>query len=253
MQLHMHVDGMKPRSLVILITIVLVLNGFISLCYIDSATAEEVLPRFYVDDDYDSFTPGWGVDHFKYIQDAINASSSGDRILVYAGTYNETLTISHKIDLFGEDRDLVTITGTDSGDRLTISAPYVNISHFKIQNCGTGTNNAVIVINAARTIITDTIIESGGKHGILIKDYTYNTIYDNIIRSNSGDGINVNNSDRNSITYNSITSNSNNGLFLYNSSNNTVQYNSAIKSNSHNGIFLNETCNDNTISNNNFF
>lgn len=241
---------MKPKSLVVLMIIILISNLLTSLVYIGECTAD-VLPKFYVDDDYDSSTPGWQVDHFDSIQDAIDASSAGDRVLVYAGTYSETLTIPHKLDLFGEDRSTTIITGSDTGDRITISAEYINISHFNIKNCGTGAFNATILIDYGHTIITDNIIESGGKHGISINNCNYNIIYDNTIKSNSGNGIRLNQSNYNEITYNSITSNSYNGIFVYTSSNNTIQYNTAIQSNSLNGIFLNETCNDTSITYNN--
>jgi len=250
MQVHMQADGMKPRRLVVLIVIILATTCFSTLNFTECGKAD-VLPKFYVDDNYDATTPGWQVDHFDSIQDAIDASSSGDRIVVYAGSYSETITISHTIDLFGEDRTLTTITGSDSGDRITISAENVNISHFTIQNCGTTTYNGVIVINSGNAIITDNIIQSGGKHGISINNCNENTIYDNTISSNSGTGLRLNHSNNNSITYNTISSNSNNGIFLYNSSNNTIQNNAAIRSNSYNGIFLNETSNYNTISSNN--
>lgn len=251
MRLHTRADGMKSKTLVVLIVIILAFNCFPAFNYIENCKAD-VLPKFYVDDDYDNTTPGWQVDHFDSIQDAIDASSAGDRIVVYAGSYSETLTISHRLNLFGEDKTLTTITGSDSGDRITISAEYVNISHFTIQNCGTGTYNAIIKINSGNTIITDNIIQSGGKHGISVNHCDNNTIYDNTISSNSGNGIRLNNSNNNSVTYNSITSNSNNGIFLYNSSNNTIQNNAAIQSNSYSGIFLNETCDDNQLTNNNF-
>ena len=250
MQLHMHKDGMKPNKIVLLIVLLLFLNCFMSSNFIKECKAD-VLPKFYVDDDYDSNTPGWQIDHFDVIQDAIDVSTSGDRILVYAGTYSETITINHNLDVFGEDKDLTIITGTDSGDRITILASNVNISHFTIQNCGSLNNNAVILINSGYTTITDNEIKSGAKHGIYVNNCDNNIIYDNVIKSNNGDGIYVNNSDSNFIAYNSITSNSNNGLFLYNSSDNTIQNNAPVKSNSFNGIFLNETSNDNILSYNN--
>jgi parallel beta-helix repeat protein len=250
MQLHTQADGMKPKTLVVLMAIILACNLFTPLDYIKNCKAD-VLPKFYVDDDYDSSTPGWQVDHFRYIQDAIDASSAGDRIVVYAGSYSETITIPHKLDLFGEDKTLTTVTGADSGDRITISASNVNISHFTIQNCGGLATNAVIFVNSGNTMITDNIIQSGAKHGIFINNCDDNTIYDNTIKSNSGNGIYLNHSDSNAITYNSITSNVYNGLFLYNSYYNTIENNAAIKSNSYNGIFLNETCNYNDITNNN--
>ena len=77
MHLHMQAGGMKPRHLVILIIFTLISNCFITFNYVETLKAD-VLPKFYVDDDYDSSTPGWQIDHFKYIQDAIDASSAGD-------------------------------------------------------------------------------------------------------------------------------------------------------------------------------
>ena len=250
MQLHIQADGMKAKIIVVLLITILALNGINSLNYYDNCKAADVTPKLYVDDDYNSSTPGWQIDHFASIQDAINVSSAGDRIIVYAGTYSETITITHKLDLFGEDKTLTTITGSESGNRITITAANVNISHFKIKNCGNGINNAVININSGYTIITDNIIQNGRENGIYLNNCDNNIIYDNIITTNNANGIWLNNADDNYITYNTITNNRYDGIFLYTSLDNTIQ-NNDIKSNGYNGIFLNETCNDNIISNNN--
>lgn len=67
MQLHMQADGMKPKTLVVLILIILAFNCFTTFSFIKNCKAE-VLPKFYVDDDYNYTTPGWQVDHFDSIQ-----------------------------------------------------------------------------------------------------------------------------------------------------------------------------------------
>jgi len=239
---------MTHKSLIIFIAIILATNGFFIFSDISKSNGS-VQPKFYVDDDYDNSTPGWGVDHFDTISEAINASSGGDRIIVNNGTYTECLTISHKLDIFGEDKDTTIISGSDNDDVVVINAEHVNISRFTIKDSGNATNNSIILINADNTIITDTKITSG-KNGITLKNSNSNIIYDNIITDNNGVGIYLNNSNNNQITYNLITSNTN-GLFLHSSSNNEIENNSAIKSNSLNGIFLNETCNSNSIANNN--
>ena len=239
---------MKSKSIVILLFILLIINCCFPVNKIENCIGG-ILPKFYVDDDYDDSTPGWQIDHFDSIQDAIDASSAGDRIVVYAGTYNERLIITHQLDIFGEEKNTTFIDGGDNGDVINISAKYVNISHFTIRDSGNNENNSMILINSGNAIITDNKITSG-KNGILINSCNSIIIYDNIITSNSGNGIQLNNSDSNQISYNTIISNSN-GLFLYDSSYNIIQFNYAIKNNDINGLFLNETCNYNTISDNN--
>jgi len=246
MQVYMQEDGIKSKTLVILLIVLLVANCFISFTYIEKCTAS-VLPKFYVDDDYDSSTPGWQVDHFDEIQDAIDVAHSGDRIVVYKGDY-ENIVINKTLDIFGENRDITTINGGGTGDVVTISA-QVNISHFTIKNSGSNQGNAVVKVNSGNSIITDNII-SDGEIGIFVNNSDNNLIYDNIIESNDDDGIKLNQSDNNDITYNTVTDNAN-GMFLYSSSDNTID-NNAVQDNDVNGIFLNETSNNNDIISNNF-
>ena len=50
----------------------------------------------YIDDDFTSETPGWGVDHFDVVQDAIDASENGNTIIVSQGTYSENIDFRGK-------------------------------------------------------------------------------------------------------------------------------------------------------------
>jgi len=238
---------MKSKTLVLLIAL-LVVSGLTSFIHIEPVQAVD--PKFYVDDNYDSSTPGWQEDHFDKIQDAINKATEGDTIKVFEGTYSENIVINKtSLDVFGEDRSLTTIDASNSGNAVTISNASVDLSSFTIKDSGTVTDNAVVYINADNCIIYDTIITSG-KHGIFINNSNSTKIYINTINSNNGDGIYLNKSHHNEITDNTITSN-NNGIFAYNSSHNTISNNPSIKQNSANGIFLNETCMNNVISSNN--
>ena len=252
MQIHMQADGMKARLLVknLFVVTILITLCFVSFNFVKNSKAE-VLPKFYVDDDYDSSTPGWGVDHFNIIQYAIDNASADDRILIYEGTYNENLNIDSSkssLDLFGEDRTGTIINGGGSNDVIIVSATGVDISTLTIKNSGSVSNNSVVKINAGNCVITDCTI-TNGQRGIFCSNCNSNIIYYNTISSNDGDGIYLNNSDSNEISYNTINSNSN-GIFLFNSLNNEID-NCVIQSNSKHGLFLNETCNSNTIINNN--
>jgi len=73
MQLHMQADGMPLRSLIVLFMILIVSNSFLVVNDIKPCQAA-VLPKYYVDDDYNSTIPRWNADHFNNINDAINAS-----------------------------------------------------------------------------------------------------------------------------------------------------------------------------------
>ena len=262
---------MSTKALVGLVVLILTLNC--SLMFNNFATCQVGLQaKYYVDDDYDSVTPGWGIDHFSKIQDAINKLESdgnyGDRIVVYNGTYNEDLTINHPMQILGEDRDITIINGTSSADTIEINANNIKISHFTIKSKKENNTNSLIRINNGNTIVTDNKIIQGN-HGINIQNCDSNTIYDNIISNNSGDGLIIVESDRNNITYNTITYNKN-GTYLDSSSynefnNNDISLNNqsaiyinksstynginnnTITENTLNGIFLNDNCNRNEI------
>ncbi len=166
-QLHMQADGMRIKTIVTaLVVILLFTNCFGSFSFIDRGRADDTLPKLYVDDDYDSSTEGWQNYSFDSIQDAINAASEGDRIIVYAGTYNESIVINKtSLDVFGEDKSISIINGGDSGNVVTISNTSVDISSFTIRDSGSISTNAGIYVNANSCTIVDNIITSG-KYGI---------------------------------------------------------------------------------------
>ena len=246
----MQMGGMREKNLVILLTVLLTLSCFNFLHYVETSSAVE--PNFFVDNDYDSGTPGWLEDHFNRIQDAIDSASENDIILVFPGTYNENIVINKtSLNVFGEDKLITKIDGGGSGNVVTITNASVDLSEFTLQNSGSNSNDAVIYINASSCTIVDNVI-TDGKYGVLINNSNSQIIYLNTISLNSDDGIKLNNSDSNSITYNTIVSNDDDGIFLYSSSSNTISDNSNIKQNGGNGIYLNDSCTSNTISNNNF-
>ncbi len=230
-------------------------------------------PRFYVDDDAEE---SWYLDleHFSSIQTAINNADPYDRILVYAGTYTENIVIDKTgISLFGEDKNLVTVSGTGTGSVINITSDKVDVSSFTITNSGSNSTDALIKISASKTIITDNILTSGG-NGIFIENCSETTIYYNDISDCDKKGIHIENSIDNkieqvdisdieksgiflknvsgdtSVTYTNINTCELNGLFCYRCSDIDIS-NCNIKNNEKHGIHFNNTCNDNTLSNNN--
>ena len=235
---------MEQKSLWITGLIFMLLVSLFSPFFYLETTSADGLPKYYVDDDYDETTPGWNVSRFASIQRAIDKAYPGERILVYAGTYTEYLTIDKKLDVFGENRSTTIISGNDQGIVVNITASYVNISHFTIKESGSGASDAVVRISANHAIITDNQL-SEGNIGIFCHGYDAAIIYDNTIKDNAGDGIYCNQSDRNNISYNSIQDNSD-GLMMYSCNSNTISYNT-VSSNDAHGMFFNDSCDSNTI------
>lgn len=90
----------------------------------------------WVDDDYNETTIGWGLSHFKNIQDGINAVSDGGTVHVASGSYYESVVVNRTVFLVGEDKSHTIIDGNYTQDYvLSITANNVSIEGFAIQNC----------------------------------------------------------------------------------------------------------------------
>lgn len=79
------------------------------------------------------------------IQSAVDLSSSGDSVVVLAGTYAETVSIGVGIDLIGQGASAVTVTGlsngfTISGDIDNGGTETVSIDGFKVSANNVGVN-----------------------------------------------------------------------------------------------------------------
>jgi parallel beta-helix repeat protein len=91
----------------------------------------------YVDDDFDSFTPGWGVDHFDVIQDGVDAVYEDGIVYVSNGFYYENVSVNKVgIQLIGQDKYSTIIDGSNVGEPLIIKSRFTKICNFTIQNSG---------------------------------------------------------------------------------------------------------------------
>jgi len=147
-----------------------------------------------VDKTYTVFTPGYGYDHFKIIQDGVDAVCYTGTVIVHNGIYNEQVTINKPITL--QNGSLPIIDGGGSGNGITIAANGVTINGFEIRNCANGiysygTHNSIIKNN----IIHNNLNAGSGYAGCGImfwsdvNDFDGNQILNNHIYNNDRQGI----------------------------------------------------------------
>ena len=152
--------------MVVFMFLLMLFSVFFSFSHIHNGFCSgSVLPKFYVDDDYNETTPGWQVDHFNRIQDVIDLPNctNGDRIIVYEGVYYENLVINKSLDIFGEDSENTIIDGNKSGSVITVNCNNVDISTFTIRNSGLNDTDAGVVINAGKCHVIENIIKKKPK------------------------------------------------------------------------------------------
>lgn len=155
---------------------------------------------------------------YTMIQDAINKASSGDTILVYSGTYYESINVNKKLILRGIDngggKPVINAIGSGSEDTaITLSAGESTLEGFKATEANNG-----IKINSNNNIVKNNIV-SNNNEGIVLKSSSNNELSGNIADSNNGNGISLDSSSGNKLIGNTANSNVGNGIDIILSSN----------------------------------
>ncbi|MCD6447874.1 MAG: right-handed parallel beta-helix repeat-containing protein, partial [Thermoplasmata archaeon] len=89
----------------------------------------ERMPLFvWVDDDYTTNTPGWGLDHFSNLQQAVDSLRENGSCYVYSGIY-QGCNLYKSITLIGEKNAII----RDVGDGLFVTADNVRVKGFYIE------------------------------------------------------------------------------------------------------------------------
>ena len=168
----------------------------------------------YVPDDYSS------------IQEAVDAASSGDTVVIRDGIYTENVNIKKDhLTLrseHGAERTVVEAANT-ADETFQVTADYVTVQGFTVR-----LGSAGIFLNGADYCnIFGNIIFSNSRRGIHLFRSSHNNLTENTASNNSRDGIYLEySSNENTLKRNTVSGNSQYGVYLKYSSNNRIYFNS---------------------------
>jgi len=121
--------------------------------------------QVWVDDDFNSSTPGWGYDHFDRIEDGVDSVAFGGTVNVAAGIYAPFTVDSKSVSVEGQSGAVVTGNQTVStayGDRTTIvflkSSLGVNLTGIEVQGPPSGTPRYGVIVEDTRGNFTEGVI-----------------------------------------------------------------------------------------------
>ncbi|MEA2054570.1 MAG: PKD domain-containing protein [Candidatus Thermoplasmatota archaeon] len=195
----------------------------------------------WVDDDYNVATPGWKIDHFDDVQEAIDNLSEGGKCYVYPGSYNGC-AIEKGITLIGEHGAVI----NSDNDGIFINADNVDVRGFSIS----ANNNGIKIQNSNNA----NIIDCNAGYGIFGL-YAVNSFNCNIENSSFYEnikGIYLFNSAGLKISGNAIYNNSYFGIEISHGSTNNQISDCHIENNGNYGTYITQNSNGNMIYHNNF-
>lgn len=128
---------------------------------------------------------------YSTIQDAEDVASDGDTILVYAGTYNERVSVDVEVMIQGNGSDVVTVNGGGNGDVFYVTADNVDIDKMTITNSGNTTGYAGIELYNADDCEIFLCTIRGNHRGIYLRSSQNVTIGSCKIRKNDHNGIEI--------------------------------------------------------------
>lgn len=153
------------------------------------------------------YVGGSGPGNYSRIQDAINASSDGDTVFVFSGTYPGHVHINKSISFIGENKNTTIIEGS-WGSYVEVYASPVLITGFTIRNFGFDHSGGITIVFGHATIIGNILTQNikygvtayGGynliannsfivnPHGVVIMG-DHNIVTENIFESNNFSGV----------------------------------------------------------------
>ena len=227
----------RVRGMVAACAFVLLMLGVLFAGIVPVAAAT----TWYVDD-------SGGAD-FMSVQDAVNATSEGDTIIVKDGTYVENVKAdkNHLTIKSENGADSTIVQTVDPYENVfVITADYVNVSGFTATGA-TATGRTGFYLHYGNYCNISYNTASNNFYSIALLYSDSNTIFGNTANENNYYGIQLGYSNDNTVFDNNITSNNYCGIRLYDSDSNIVLGNTANEN--YFGIIIYHS-NDNTLSSN---
>jgi len=144
------------------------------------------------------------------IQDAVDNATEGETICVADGTYHENVNVNTANLTIKSENGAANciVNASDSNDHVfNVSADWVNITGFTIQNATGGSANGIYLYGVNHCNISNNVIRGNGMGGIYL-NATHNSILDNNTVSHGMAGIGLENSTYNNVTSNNISNTS---------------------------------------------
>ncbi|MCD6572898.1 MAG: right-handed parallel beta-helix repeat-containing protein, partial [Thermoplasmata archaeon] len=166
----------------------------------------------WVDDDYDAATPGWQIDHFSSLKNAVNAVAPYGRIYVYDGIYDEEIVVDKSMVIEGigtpkiqtggdgifikaDDVELINLTIDAKGNGIILQHVHnVSILQCNVSNAALG----VYSINSINCSIKNSSIYKNGK-GIYLSNSSNFIIRNSTILNNAYFGIEISHASKNNL------------------------------------------------------
>ena len=136
----------------------------------------------------------------KRIQDAVNAATPGDAVIVAPGTYVENVFVNKPLTIRSSDGAASTIVqaAAVNDNVFSLTGADVRISGFTI--VGLHGSSGVGIDHASRCVITNNIIYANIR-GVYLQSSTDNEVSNNNL-TNNGYGVYLDNSSNNTISNN---------------------------------------------------
>lgn len=147
-------------------------------------------------------------DNYASIQEAIDAASAGDTVMVRNGAYSENVVLNKSLSLIGEE--LPTVDAQQSGSAIEITADSCVVNGFRCVNAKYPRNAGITVFESNSNFIENITCCEKNNIGILLMDSSNNTISNNEIYENYQTGIDLWDSSNNLIYLNDFVKNTDN-------------------------------------------